>query len=105
MLRKTLQVLSLIAIAPLSVADELGDLITTSEDIRATFRYGISAVGGMAHYARNNGIANTGVVDPGLIDKAKQDAYNNALQNFKNATYTWDPNAEDFFTEQSNNRN
>ena len=103
MLRKTLQALSLIVIAPLSVADELGDLITTSEDIRATFRYGISAVGGMAHYARNNGIAYSGVVDPGLIDKAKQDAYNNALQNFKNATYTWDPNAEDYFTEQSNN--
>ena len=56
----------------------------------------------MAHYARNNGIASTGVVDPGLIDKAKQDAYNNALQSFKNATYTWNPNAEDFFTEQSN---
>ena len=56
----------------------------------------------MAHYARN-GIAYSGVVDPGLIDKAKQDAYNNALQNFKNATYTWDPNAEDYFTEQSNN--
>ena len=55
----------------------------------------------MANYAQLGGIANTGVVDPGLISKAKQDAYNNAVMQFQNATYTWDPNADQYFEDQS----
>ena len=55
----------------------------------------------MANYAQLGGIANTGVVDQGLIEKAKQDAYNQAVLDFKNATYTYDPNADQYFEDQS----
>jgi hypothetical protein len=55
----------------------------------------------MMSYADVGGIAPTGTVDQGLITKAKQDAYNNAVLEFKQATYTWDPNADQYFQEQS----
>ena len=55
----------------------------------------------MANYAQQGGIANSGVVDQGLIEKAKQDAYNQAVLDFQNATYTWDPNADQYFEDQS----
>lgn len=55
----------------------------------------------MANYANLGGIANSGVTDPGLISKIKQDAYNDAVLQFKTASYTWDPNADDYFIEQS----
>ena len=100
MLRKTLMSLSLIASAPLS-ANELDNLVNSSQAIRDTFKYGIQAIGGMANYAHLGGIANTGVVDQGLIEKAKQDAYNQAVLDFKNATYTYDPNADQYFEDQS----
>ena len=100
MLRKTLMSLSLIASAPLS-ANELDNLVNSSQAIRDTFKYGIQAIGGMANYAQLGGIANTGVVDQGLIEKAKQDAYNQAVLDFKNATYTYDPNADQYFEDQS----
>lgn len=92
--------LSLIASAPLS-ANELDNLVNSSQAIRDTFKYGIQAIGGMANYAHLGGIANTGVVDQGLIEKAKQDAYNQAVLDFKNATYTYDPNADQYFEDQS----
>lgn len=41
------------------------------------------------------------MVDQGLIEKAKQDAYNQAVLDFQNATYTYDPNADDYFVDQS----
>jgi len=100
MLRKTLMSLSLIASAPLS-ANELDNLVNSSQAIRDTFKYGIQAVGGMANYAQQGGIANSGVVDQGLIEKAKQDAYNQAVLAFQNATYTYDPNADQYFEDQS----
>jgi len=100
MLRKTLMSLSLIASAPLS-ASELDNLVNSSQAIRDTFKYGIQAVGGMMSYASVGGIANSGVVDQGLIEKAKQDAYNQAVLDFKNATYTYDPNADQYFEDQS----
>ena len=100
MLRKTLMSLSLIASAPLS-ANELDNLVNSSQAIRDTFKYGIQAIGGMANYAHLGGIANTGVVDQGLIEKAKQDAYNQAVLDFQNATYTYDPNADQYFEDQS----
>ena len=100
MLRKTLMGLSLIASAPLS-ANELDNLVNSSQALRDTFKYGIQAVGGMANYAHLGGIANTGVVDQGLIEKAKQDAYNQAVLDFQNATYTYDPNADQYFEDQS----
>lgn len=55
----------------------------------------------MANYAEQGGIANSGVVDQGLIEKAKQDAYNQAVLAFQNATYTYDPNADQYFEDQS----
>lgn len=55
----------------------------------------------MANYAQQGGIANSGVVDQGLIEKAKQDAYNQAVLAFQNATYTYDPNADQYFEDQS----
>lgn len=100
MLRKTLMSLSLIASVPLS-ANELDNLVNSSQAIRDTFKYGIQAIGGMANYAHLGGIANTGVVDQGLIEKAKQDAYNQAVLDFQNATYTYDPNADQYFEDQS----
>ena len=100
MLRKTLMSLSLIASAPLS-ANEIDNLVNSSQAIRDTFKYGIQAIGGMANYAQLGGIANTGVVDQGLIEKAKQDAYNQAVLDFQNATYTYDPNADQYFEDQS----
>jgi len=100
MLRKTLMSLSLIASAQLN-ANELDNLVNSSQAIRDTFKYGIQAIGGMANYARLGGIANTGIVDPGLIEKFKQDAYNQAVLDFRSATYTFDPNADQYFEEQS----
>lgn len=52
-------------------------------------------------YANVGGIAPTGTVDQGLISKAKQDAYNNAVLQFQQATYTWDPNADQYFQDQT----
>lgn len=96
---KSLAVL-VIASAPVS-ANEIDNLVTNSQALRDTFRYGIQAVGGMMEYANVGGIAPTGTVDPGLISKAKQDAYNNAVLQFQSANYTWDPNADQYFQEQS----
>lgn len=96
---KSLAVL-VIASAPAS-ANEIDNLVTNSQALRDTFKYGIQAIGGMMSYADVGGIAPTGTVDPGLISKAKQDAYNNAVLQFQNATYTWDPNADQYFQEQS----
>jgi len=96
---KSLAVLA-IASAPAS-ANEIDNLVTNSQALRDTFRYGIQAVGGMMEYANVGGIAPTGTVDPGLISKAKQDAYNNAVLQFQNTNYTWDPNADQYFQEQS----
>ena len=90
----------MIASAPVS-ANEIDNLVTNSQALRDTFKYGIQAIGGMMSYANVGGIAPTGTVDPGLISKAKQDAYNNAVLQFQNATYTWDPNADEYFQDQS----
>lgn len=99
MKNKSLAVLAIVS-APLS-ASELDNLITTSQDIRNSFTYGIQAVGGMSNYAGLGGIANTGVTDPALISKAQQDAYNNAVLQFQSTNYTWDPDADTYFQDQS----
>jgi hypothetical protein len=82
-------------------ASEIDNLINSSQNIRATFKNGIQAVGGLYTSAQTGGIAKTGVTDPGLITKAQQDAYNNAVLQFQNASYTWNPNAEQYFQDQS----
>lgn len=55
----------------------------------------------MDFYAATGGITQTGTVDPGMISKAKQDAYNAAVNEFKNTTYSYDPGAQQFFDEQA----
>lgn len=82
-------------------ATELDNLISSSQDIRDTFKNGIQAVGGLHSYAATGGIAQTGVTDPGLISKGQQDAYNDALLKFQQASYSWNPNAEQYFQDQS----
>lgn len=96
---KSLAALAIVS-APLG-ATELDSLITSSQSIRDSFTYGVQAIGGMANYANQGGIANSGITDPGLISKAQQDAYNNATLAFQQAVYTWNPNADDYFLNQS----
>lgn len=82
-------------------ASEIDNLISSSQAIRETFKSGIKTVGGLYNYAQEGGIAQTGVTDPGLISKTQQDAYNSAVLQFQKASYTWNPNAEQFFQDQS----
>jgi len=96
---KSLAVLAIVS-APAS-ANEIDNLVNNSQALRDTSKYGIQAIGGMWEYADVGGIAPTGTVDQGLIDKAKQDAYNNAVLQFQQATYTCEPNANQYFEEQS----
>lgn len=100
MLKKTLAAVFLIASGPLS-ANELADLVNSSQAIRDTFKEGIKAVGGMWEYHSVGGIAQTGVVDPGMISAAKAQAYNNAVLAFKDATYTWSPDADSYMEDQA----
>ena len=102
MLKKILQALSLIVIAAPSAADELTNLVDSSQAIRDSFKIGIQAIGGMWDLHESGAIANSGIVDPGMITDAKQQAYNNAVLQFKDALYTWDPNADQYFQDQAN---
>ena len=68
-----------------------------SQAIRDSFKTGIQAIGGMWDLHESGAIANSGIVDPGIITDAKQEAYNNAVLQFKDALYTWDPNADQYF--------
>ncbi len=47
------------------------------------------------------GIGQPGIVDPGMITKEQADAYNASVQNFKAQVYTWNPNANEYFEQQS----
>lgn len=76
---------------------EIDDLVTASASIRASFDYGIRAVGGMASYAAIGGIAPTGTVDQGWISYAQADAYNAAVAAVQSATYPIDAGAQQYF--------
>lgn len=91
----------LIVSGPVQAQTEIDNLVSSSQAIRDTFDYAIKAVGGMEFYASVGGIAPTGTVDQGMITKAKQDAYNAAVSDFKAATYTYDPGAQQYFDEQA----
>ena len=82
-------------------ANEIDNLINTSQNIRNTFKYGIQAIAGSESYAWQGLIAPDGTVDQGLLDKAKQDAYNAAVLAFQNASYSYDPNAQQYFEDQA----
>jgi hypothetical protein len=82
-------------------ANEIDTLINTSQSIRNTFKYGIQAIAGSESYAWQGLIAPDGTVDQGLLDKAKQDAYNAAVLAVQNASYSYDPNAQQYFEDQA----
>ncbi len=82
-------------------ANEIDNLVNTSQDIRNTFKYGIQAIAGSESYAWQGFISPDGTVDQGLLDKTKQDAYNAAVLAFQNATYSYDPNAQQYFEDQA----
>jgi hypothetical protein len=99
MLRKILMSLSLIASAPLC-ATEIDDLVNTSQDIRNTFAYGIKTIAGGASYAGEGYIA-PAMAENGHISKEQQDAYNAAVAAVQAATYSYDPNADQYFQDQA----
>ena len=99
MLRKILMSLSLIASAPLC-ATEIDDLVNTSQDIRDTFAYGIKTIAGGASYAGQGFIA-PAMAENGHISKEQQDAYNAAVAAVQAATYSYDPNADQYFQDQA----
>lgn len=97
---KKLLVACLLVTAP-AHANEIDNLINASQDIRNTFKYGIQAIAGSESYAWQGLIAPDGTVDQGLLDKAKQDAYNAAVLAVQNQTYTYDPNSQQYFEDQA----
>ena len=82
-------------------ANEIDNLVNTSQDIRNTFKYGIQAIAGSESYASQGWLTPDGTVDQGLLDKAKQDAYNAAVLAVQNASYSYDPNAQQYFEDQA----
>ena len=82
-------------------ANEIDNLINASQDIRNTFKYGIQAIAGADSYASRGWLTPDGTVDQGLLDKAKQDAYNAAVLAVQNQTYNYDPNAQQYFDDQA----
>jgi hypothetical protein len=99
MVRQILMSLSLIASAPLC-ATEIDDLVNTSQDIRDTFAYGIKTIAGGASYAGQGFIA-PAMAENGHISKSQQDAYNAAVAAVQAATYSYDPNADQYFQDQA----
>ncbi len=100
MRHKGLLAVCLIATVP-AQANEIDSLITASQNIRDTFKYGIQAIAGTESYASQGLISPDGTIDQGLLDKAKQDAYNAAVLAVKNQTYTYDPNSQQYFEDQA----
>ena len=82
-------------------SNEIDNLVNTSQSIRDTFKYGIKAVGGLQAYAPLGGIASTGTVDQGKISYDQSKAYNDALVAVQNATYTYDPGAQEYLDNQA----
>ena len=91
---------SLIVSAP-AYSNEIDTLVNASQSIRDSFKYGIQAVGGLQSYSAQGKIANTGTVDQGKISYDKSSAYNQAIAAVQNATYTYDPGAQEYFDDQA----
>jgi len=100
MRRKRLLAVCLIATAQ-AQASEIDNLVNASQDIRDTFKYGIQAIAGADSYAGQGWLTPDGTVDQGLVDKAKQDAYNAAVLAVQQQTYTYDPNAQQYFADEA----
>lgn len=90
---------SLLVSAP-AYSNEVDNLVTTSQSIRDSFKYGIQAVGGLHSFAGQGKIGNTGTIQGGKIDYNQSEAYNQALAAVQNTNYTYDPGAQEYFNEQ-----
>lgn len=93
--------LAFLLVSAPAYSNEIDDLVNASQSIRDTFKYGIKAVGGLQAYAPLGGIAPTGTVDQGKISYNQSKAYNDALVAVQNATYTYDPGAQEYFDNQA----
>ena len=91
--------LLVIVIAPLN-ANEIDDLVDTSQSIRDTFAYGIKTIAGGESYA-GEGYISPAMADSGYISKSQQDAYNAAVAAVQSATYSYDPGANQYFQDQA----
>jgi hypothetical protein len=98
-MRQTFLLLAFLSVT--AQASEIDDLVNASQNIRDVFKYGIQSIAGAEAYAWQGNIAPEGIVDQGLLDKAKQDAYNAAVLAVQNQTYTYDPNASQYFADEA----
>ena len=79
---------------------QIDDLVGTSQSIRDTFAYGIKTIAGGASYA-GEGLIAPAMAENGHISKEQQDAYNAAVAAVQAATYSYDPNADQYFQDQA----
>ena len=82
-------------------SNEVDSLVNASQSIRDSFKYGIQAVGGLQSFASQGKIGPTGSVQGGKISYDQSSAYNQAINAVKEATYTYNPNAQDYFDQQA----
>lgn len=80
-------------------ANEIDSLVDTSQSIRDTFAYGIKTIAGGSSYASDGNIA-PAMAASGHISNEQQNAYNAAVAAVQAATYTYDPNADEYFQDQ-----
>lgn len=100
-MRQKFLVAACLTVTAQAQANEIDSLISASQDIRNTFKYGIQAIAGSESYAWQGLLAPDGTIDQGLLDKAKQDAYNAAVLAVQAQNYTYDPNAQQYFDDQA----
>ena len=94
------KILAVLAIVSAQLnANEIDSLVDTSQSIRDTFAYGIKTIAGGSSYASDGKIA-PAMAASGHISSEQQNAYNSAVAAVKAATYTYDPNADEYFQDQ-----
>ena len=81
-------------------ATEIDDLVNTSQSIRDTFAYGIKTIAGGEAYALQGQIAPK-MANDGHITAEQQNAYNAAVAAVAAANYTYDPGADQYFQDQT----
>ena len=55
----------------------------------------------MAHHAHTGGYATAGLVEQGKITQEQANAYNASVQAFKAEVFSWNPNSQEYFEQQS----
>jgi len=94
------KILAVLAIVSAQLnANEIDNLVDTSQSIRDTFAYGIKTIAGGSSYAWDGNIA-PAMAASGHITTEQQNAYNAAVAAVQAATYTYDPNADQYFQDQ-----